>query len=63
MTTEEAMGRQQDMKLLRLKKEDTGDRKSGEEGSVWLTPPLGGINSSRKEIYIQSSIRSSNVIK
>jgi len=24
----------------------------GEEGFEWLTPPQGGINSSRKEIYI-----------
>jgi len=42
---------QEDMKLFQLKKEDIGDRRSGEEGSVWLNPPLGGINSSLKEMY------------
>jgi len=26
--------------------------RSGEEASEWLTPPLGGINSSWKDIYI-----------
>jgi len=34
--------RAQDMKLLRLKKEDTGDRKNWtrrSQGSMWQTPP------------------------
>ena len=38
---------QEDLKLLRLKEEDrpTSEREeSGDEGSVWLTPPLGDIN-------------------
>ena len=63
--TKEAMGRhhrlQQDTKPLRLKKEHTGGRKrSGDEGSERLTPPLGGINSSRKEIHADNAI--ANVI-
>jgi len=42
---------QQDMKSLRLKKEDTGDRKKW-CGRIQVTDPsLGEINSSRKECY------------
>jgi len=48
------------MKLLRLKKEDTGDRRSGAEGSAWLTPPLGGIYSSLKEIGLYIELRNTN---
>src|SRR6218665_3036129 len=40
---------QEDLKMLKLKKEDADDKTSGEGGSAWLTPPLGGINSSLKE--------------
>jgi len=48
---------QQDVKFLRLKKEHTGERKKWRGGSEWLTPPLGGINSSWKEIHREFVLR------
>ena len=54
--SEEAMGRdgtaRPEISYI-LKKEGTGNiETSEEEGSKWLTPPLGGINSSLNEIII-----------
>jgi len=41
---------QQDMKLLRLKKEDTGDRKKWRRSNHVADPSLGGINSNLNSI-------------